>query len=40
MNIAKISANGQVRIPVEIRRKLNLKDGDKIIFLKMVVGRW
>ena len=35
MNMAKVSANGQVTVPVEIRRKLNLKEGDKIIFLNV-----
>jgi len=34
MNLAKISPNGQVTIPIEIRRKLNLKTGDKILFLE------
>jgi len=34
MNLAKISANGQVTVPVEIRRKLNLKEGDKILFFE------
>ena len=34
MNLAKVSANGQVTVPVEIRRKLNLKEGDKILFLE------
>ena len=34
MNLAKLSANGQVTVPVEIRRKLNLKEGDKIIFFE------
>ena len=33
MNLAKISANGQITIPIEIRRKLNLKSGDKILFI-------
>jgi antitoxin PrlF len=34
MNLAKISANGQVTVPVEIRKKLNLKEGDKILFFE------
>ena len=28
MNLAKISANGQITVPVEIRRLLGLKSGD------------
>ena len=32
MNLAKISANGQITVPVEIRRLLGLKSGDKILF--------
>jgi len=38
MNLAKVSANGQVTVPVEIRRKLNLKKGDKIIFFERKNG--
>ena len=34
MNLAKISANGQITVPVEIRRLLGLKSGNKILFLK------
>jgi AbrB family looped-hinge helix DNA binding protein len=34
MNLAKISANGQVTVPVEIRRELGLKPGDKILFIR------
>jgi AbrB family looped-hinge helix DNA binding protein len=34
MNLAKVSANGQVTVPVEIRKKLNLREGDKIIFFE------
>jgi antitoxin PrlF len=34
MNLAKISTNGQITIPIEIRRKLKLKTGDKILFLE------
>ncbi len=34
MDVARITTKGQITIPVEIRRKLNLKEGDKIIFLE------
>jgi antitoxin PrlF len=34
MNLAKMSVKGQVVIPVEVKRKLNLKAGDKILFLE------
>ena len=32
MNLAKISRNGQITVPVEIREHLGLKSGDKILF--------
>ena len=32
MNLAKISANGQITVPVEIRRLLEIREGDKILF--------
>jgi len=38
MNLAKVSSNGQITVPVEIRRKLNIKEGDKIIFLEKPNG--
>ena len=38
MNLAKISANGQITVPVEIRRKLMLKEGDKILFIERENG--
>lgn len=38
MNLAKVSSNGQITVPVEIRRKLNIKEGDKIIFLEKSSG--
>ena len=38
MNLAKISANGQITVPVEIRRKLGLKSGDKTLFLQKQNG--
>ena len=34
MNLAKISSNGQITVPVEIRRQLGLKSGDKILFFQ------
>ena len=34
MNLAKVSANGQVTVPIEIRKRLNIKEGDKILFLE------
>ncbi|MHB1454221.1 MAG: AbrB/MazE/SpoVT family DNA-binding domain-containing protein [Saccharofermentanales bacterium] len=34
MEVARITTKGQITIPIEIRRKLNLKEGDKIIFLE------
>ncbi len=38
MNLAKISANGQITVPVEIRRLLDLKSGDKILFFQKQNG--
>jgi len=34
MEIAKITSKGQITIPRDIRVKLNLKKGDKIIFFE------
>jgi len=33
MEIAKITSKGQITIPIDIRRRLNLKDGDKVVFI-------
>ncbi|QOV18820.1 AbrB/MazE/SpoVT family DNA-binding domain-containing protein [Blautia liquoris] len=38
MNLAKISANGQITVPAEIRRLLELKSGDKILFYQKPTG--
>ena len=38
MNLAKISANGQITVPVEIRRLFGLKAGDKILFFQKPNG--
>lgn len=34
MELAKITTRGQITIPAEIRKKLGVKDGDKVIFLE------
>jgi AbrB family looped-hinge helix DNA binding protein len=34
MNLAKISSNGQITVPAEIRHLLGLKSGDKILFFQ------
>lgn len=34
MELAKVMAKGQVTIPINVRRKLNLKEGDKLIFIE------
>ncbi len=38
MNLAKVSANGQITLPVEIRRLLGLKSGDKVLFFQKQDG--
>jgi len=38
MNLARVSSNGQITVPIEIRRKLDIKEGDKIIFLENANG--
>ena len=39
MNLAKVSANGQITVPVEIRRRLGLRSGDKMLFYILPDGR-
>ncbi len=34
MELAKVTSKGQVTIPVEIRKKLGIKNGDKILFVE------
>lgn len=38
MNLAKVSANGQITVPMEIRRLLGLKSGDKMLFFQKQDG--
>ena len=34
MELAKVTSKGQITIPVQIRKKLKLKEGDKVFFLE------
>jgi len=34
MEIAKITSKGQITIPVEIRKKLKLNEGDKVVIVE------
>jgi len=38
MAIAKVASNGQITIPVDIRRRLSIKDGDKVLFMESGEG--
>jgi len=38
MDLAKVSANGQITVPVEIRRYLEIREGDKILFTRTDSG--
>lgn len=34
MELAKVTMRGQITIPIEIRKKLNIKEGDEVVFLE------
>ena len=34
MELAKVTSKGQVTIPVEKRKKLGIKNGDKVLFIE------
>ncbi|MCD8005445.1 MAG: AbrB/MazE/SpoVT family DNA-binding domain-containing protein [Oscillospiraceae bacterium] len=34
MELAKVTSKGQITIPIEIRRFLGVKDGDKVMFVQ------
>ena len=40
MNLAKVSFSGQITVPVEVRRALNLKPGDKVLFIQNERGQF
>jgi AbrB family looped-hinge helix DNA binding protein len=34
MELAKVTSKGQITIPITLRNKLNLNEGDKVVFLE------
>ena len=34
MELAKVTAHGQITIPVAVRNLLSIKDGDKVLFVR------
>jgi len=34
MELAKLTSKGQITIPIDIHRKLGIKEGDKILFIE------
>ena len=34
MELAKVTSKGQITIPVEVRKKLGIKNGDKVLFME------
>jgi AbrB family looped-hinge helix DNA binding protein len=34
LDVSRVTSKGQVTIPVEMRRKLGIKEGDKVVFLE------
>ena len=34
MEVAKITTRGQITIPIDIRKKLGVREGDKVVFIE------
>ena len=34
MEVARVTSRGQITIPIDIRRKLGVREGDKVIFVE------
>ncbi|MDR1194640.1 MAG: AbrB/MazE/SpoVT family DNA-binding domain-containing protein, partial [Peptococcaceae bacterium] len=34
MEVAKITSRGQITIPIDIRKRLGVREGDKVIFIE------
>ena len=38
MEMAKVTSKGQITIPVSIRRRLEIREGDKILFIESQIA--
>lgn len=38
MDVAKVTSKGQVTIPSDVRKSLGIREGDKVLFIKMEDG--
>ena len=38
MEVARVTSSGQITIPIDIRRRLNIKEGDKVMFMESGEG--
>ena len=38
MNLSRVSPNGQATIPIDIRRRLGIRGGDKLLFIERENG--
>ena len=36
MELAKVTSRGQITLPLAIRRKLDVKEGDKVVFYEEI----
>lgn len=34
MEVAKITSRGQITLPIDIRKRLGVRDGDKVVFIE------
>ena len=34
MEVAKITSRGQITLPIDIRKKLGVREGDKVVFIE------
>lgn len=39
LEIAKLSEKGQLTLPIDVRKKLNLNSGDKVLFIETEDGK-